>query len=298
FTFNEWEVIDNSWGEATHDPALLPDPPSATATTNDDTATPAQGPPTPPDDPTVLLLADADNGFGNLSRYSMLWEVRHWWPAGSRFAFNLYRHECHLILCGAPGSTPALLFIRDGVLQGCFLHSVYAGQVSCLATEWQYLCRIVPNIGPLLAPIEDTLRTKFLPAILGPDIKIDDDLRNLLALGVKSRGLAIRNPSLTAESLFCTSQAATAYLSGSLLRNKPISTHHHRATVRSAGASSRKEHHDGDTAFLQAILECSLPKVKKCLEQAGATGAWISMIPDRFMGTELKKTEWLDNIAL
>ncbi|KAL7475011.1 hypothetical protein ACHAW6_000948, partial [Cyclotella cf. meneghiniana] len=179
-----------------------------------------------------------------------------------------------------------------------FLHSVYAGLVSCLAAEWQYLCNIVPDIGPLLAPIEDALRTKFLPAILGPDIKIDDDLRNLLTLGVKSRGLTIRNPTLTAESLFCTSQATTAYLSRSLLRNEPLSTHHNRAAVCSASASSRKECRDGETAFLQAILKRSPPKVKKRLERAGATCAWLSTIPDHFTGTELTKTEWLNNIAL
>ncbi|KAL7477562.1 hypothetical protein ACHAW6_003394 [Cyclotella cf. meneghiniana] len=170
--------------------------------------------------------------------------------------------------------------------------------VSCLAAEWQYLCHIVPNIGPLLAPIKDALCTKFLPAILVPNIKIDDDLRNLLTLGIKSGGLAICNPTIAAESLFRTSQAAAAYLSRSLLCNDPISTHHHRAAVCSTGASSRKEHRDGETAFLQAILERSLPKVKKCLEQAGATGAWLSTIPDCFTGMELTKTEWLDNIAL
>ena len=38
--------------------------------------------------------------------------------------------------------------------------------------------------------------------------------------------------------------------------------------------------------------------MKKCLEQAGATGAWLSTIPDHFTGTELTKTEWLNNIAL
>ncbi|KAL7478534.1 hypothetical protein ACHAW6_004344 [Cyclotella cf. meneghiniana] len=148
-------------------------------------------------------------------------------------------------------------------------------QYACL-----YICRIVPDIGPLLAPIEDALGTKFLLAILGPAIAIDDDLRTLLALIVKSGGLAICNPTITMESLFRTSQAATSYLSGSLLCNEPISTHHHWSTIRAASASSQKECNDGKTAYLQAILERSLPKVKKRLEQAGATGAWLFTIPD------------------
>ena len=85
----------------------------------------------------------------------------------------------------------------------------------------------MPNIGPLLAPIEHVLRTKFLLAIIGPDIKIDDDLRNLLALGVKSGGLAIRNPTNQAEPLYCSSHKAASYLAESLIHNKPINPHHH-----------------------------------------------------------------------
>ncbi len=49
----------------------------------------------------------------------MLWEVWHQWPAGSRFAHNLYRHECRLILRGTPGTAPAILLSREGVMQGC-----------------------------------------------------------------------------------------------------------------------------------------------------------------------------------
>ena len=179
-----------------------------------------------------------------------------------------------------------------------FPHSAYAGLVSCLAAEWQYVCRIMPNIGPLLAPIKHALRNKFLPAIIGPGIEIDDDLRNLLALGVKSGGLAIRDPTTQADSLYRSSHDKTSYLADSLLRNEPINTHHHRSTVRAAGATRRKERRDGEDAFLQALLARSPPKVKKRLERAPATGAWLTTIPNRFAGTELTRTEWLNNIAL
>ena len=36
-------------------------------------------------------LVDARNKFNKLSRLTMLWTVRHRWPAGSRFVFNCYR---------------------------------------------------------------------------------------------------------------------------------------------------------------------------------------------------------------
>ncbi|KAL7474118.1 hypothetical protein ACHAW6_000112, partial [Cyclotella cf. meneghiniana] len=98
----------------------------------------------PPEDPTVLLLADADNSFNNLSRYSMLWEIRHQWLAGSRFAFNLYRHECRLILHGTPGSTPALLLNREGIMQGCIWGMIIYG-ISLMPLA-KHLFRLDPSV--------------------------------------------------------------------------------------------------------------------------------------------------------
>ncbi|KAL7475742.1 hypothetical protein ACHAW6_001649 [Cyclotella cf. meneghiniana] len=52
-----------------------------------------------------------------LSHMAMLWEVWHRWPAGSCFAYNLYCHECHLILRGPPGTEPVILVSQEGVMQ-------------------------------------------------------------------------------------------------------------------------------------------------------------------------------------
>ena len=35
-----------------------------------------------------MTLVDAKNGFNELSRYAMLWTVRHKWAKVSRFAMN------------------------------------------------------------------------------------------------------------------------------------------------------------------------------------------------------------------
>jgi 2-methylisocitrate lyase-like PEP mutase family enzyme len=45
------------------------------------------------EDPFLLVLADADNGFNKMSLLNILWEVRHRWARGSCFAFNVYRHD-------------------------------------------------------------------------------------------------------------------------------------------------------------------------------------------------------------
>ena len=43
-------------------------------------------------EPSRTTLVDACNGFNKLSRLAMMWTVRQCWPAGTKFAFNCYRH--------------------------------------------------------------------------------------------------------------------------------------------------------------------------------------------------------------
>ena len=73
----------------------------------------------PSEDPYLLCLGDADNGFNRLNRMNSLWEVRHRWPRGAVFVFNIYRHEARLLVRSAPGDDPQVLLSREGVTQGC-----------------------------------------------------------------------------------------------------------------------------------------------------------------------------------
>ena len=45
-----------------------------------------------------LTLIDTRNVFNDLSCLAMLWTVRHYWPSGSIFALNFYRHEAQLVV--------------------------------------------------------------------------------------------------------------------------------------------------------------------------------------------------------
>ena len=92
-----------------------------------------------------------------------------------------------------------------------FPHSTYAGLVLCLSAEWQHICQTVPDVGPSLAPVENALRKKFLPAVLGIDGPIKDELRTLLGNGVKTRGLVIRDTTLAVVSLYTTSVRPLTY---------------------------------------------------------------------------------------
>ena len=77
-------------------------------------------------EPSGTTLADARNGFNELSRLVMLWTVRHRWPTGARFAFNCYRHWAQLLL-RQTGEPPVTILIREGVTQGYPLSMVLYG---------------------------------------------------------------------------------------------------------------------------------------------------------------------------
>ena len=77
-------------------------------------------------EPSSTTLADARNGFNELSRLEILWTVQHRWTAGARFAFNCYKHWAQLLL-RQPGEFPVTILSIEGVTQGDPLSIVLYG---------------------------------------------------------------------------------------------------------------------------------------------------------------------------
>ena len=77
-------------------------------------------------EPSRTTLVDACNGFNELSRLTMMWTVRNFWPEGVRYTFNCYRRWVQLIL-RQPGELPVPILIREGVTQGDPLSMVLYG---------------------------------------------------------------------------------------------------------------------------------------------------------------------------
>ena len=91
--------------------------------------------------------------------------------------------------------------------------SAYAGMVNYLQAKWQYLCHVQPGVGPhLIPPVEEALRAKFIPALLGTDDPISDEFNLLHAQGIKQGGTAIRDPSEATERLHRASTEGTDLL--------------------------------------------------------------------------------------
>jgi hypothetical protein len=85
-------------------------------------------------EPFGMLLIDAFNAFNLLHRPTALLNARIAWPRAAQFIFNLYKEASILVVRGASGHPPRLLWSSSGVVQGCPLSMhLYALSVLPLA---------------------------------------------------------------------------------------------------------------------------------------------------------------------
>ena len=73
-------------------------------------------------------------------------------------------------------------------------HAAYAAFTRGLANKWTFLARTIPDTNKLFEPLEEKIRTTFLPALTGQDT-CNGDVRDFLTLPVRLGGLGIVNPS-------------------------------------------------------------------------------------------------------
>ena len=98
-------------------------------------------------------------------------------------------------------------------------HAAFVGLQKSLQSEWMHLQRVVGGIGHHFAPVENSIRTTFLPALLESK-EIDDDLRRIFSLPVKHAGIALPNPTTTASHNYSASKKGTVFIKRSVLHGE------------------------------------------------------------------------------
>ena len=98
-------------------------------------------------------------------------------------------------------------------------HAAYASLIHGLSSKWSYLSRTVPNISHLLQPLEDTLKSKLIPQLMGKEPPNNLE-RDLLALPARLGGMGIRNPVQSAQNEFQALKDITKSLSDQIYQQK------------------------------------------------------------------------------
>ena len=173
----------------------------------------------------------------------------------------------------------------------CFSHG--------FVSKWTYLTRTIENIGPLLQPLEDTIREKLLPALCGKPAP-NDETRDLLALPCRLGGIGLLNPTKLDNEAYAASKEVTRPIVNSILSKDGSYSYEALSDQLSVAAETRKKncsHQSSTTGQLKANFNTDLQRAMDLAQEKGASN-WLTVLPVEEFGFSLHKGAFRDALAL
>ena len=179
-----------------------------------------------------------------------------------------------------------------------FPQTAYAGMARSLQSEWQYVQRVAPDMGPVFAPVERALCETFLPALLGDELPVSEATRDQASLSTKFAGLGLPDPVQSAAESHMSSAVGTSLLATSLRDGAQLDVAAHCKQVSHGRKSSQQRKATNSEELLESLCDGATAREKRRLERARETGGWLNILPDSLNGTELSSEEFRDSIRI
>jgi hypothetical protein len=162
--------------------------------------------------------------------------------------------------------------------------------------EWQFIQRVTPGLSDEFDVVEHALNHEFLPALFGTE-SVSDTRRQLTCLPVKHSGLALPNPTTTAESNWKASTLVCGHLVAALRGRTDFRSADHKSIIAQGNAVIRTRSQEAYGNSMETIL-ATLPGTSRTIRRGTETGAWLSVLPSTVCGTELSAQEFRDAISM
>ena len=165
--------------------------------------------------------------------------------------------------------------------------------------RWIFVQRTIPNISHLFAPLEDSIRLKLIPAIIGRPVS--DHERKLLSLPVRLGGLGIAIPTETADREYEASCTITEDLSNLILQQERNLYHYNKDLTMNKIKNLKAGKESYLTEKLNEILDDAPDALlKRCigLNKDKGAGSWLTALPLKDHGFCLNKQEFRDAVSL
>ena len=155
--------------------------------------------------------------------------------------------------------------------------------------------RVTPGIGKEFDSLEASTKTKCIAEIFGEIIPIH--LRSLSGLPMKKGGMAIPDPSDTAESNYLASTCECSHLISALKGAVTFDHGTHKTTMKEVRIEVKKRRIDKTEGWIQTYKSSCKDDVEKrrieYLQEDGA-GTWLAAMPSNICGTTLSSMEFRD----
>ena len=96
----------------------------------------------------------------------------------------------------------------------------YSAYIYGTSRRWQFVSRTTPGISESMKSLENLIRNKLMPTILGGR-DINDEMRLILNLPARMGGMGFLNPSDEADQEYQNSVEATAKLTDAIYNQHP-----------------------------------------------------------------------------
>ena len=178
-------------------------------------------------------------------------------------------------------------------------HAAYSALTHGLMYKWTYLSRTVPDIGPLLKPLDDALRSVLLPALTGRPPPSDLEC-TLFALPARLGGLGIGIPSRNAARERHSSIIVTSILCDHILSQDHEYGCDIVAKQLEAKALVRQENNVRISTHAEEMYELLPVSLRRAVDLAKEKGSstWLTALPLVEHGFALHKGAFHDALAL
>ena len=158
--------------------------------------------------------------------------------------------------------------------------------------------RTISDISHLFQPLEDVIRTQFIPAVIGR--KVSDVERRILALPVRFGGIGVLNPVKTADVEYDISVRITSNLKTIIFNQERDLENLNEERIQETISQTKQEKGNRLTEEFESIKSEVNNDLKRCLELAREKGAgsWLTALPIQSLGYVLNKQDFRDSICL
>jgi hypothetical protein len=174
-------------------------------------------------------------------------------------------------------------------------HAAFSAFTHGVQSRWAFAIRTVPEASELFKPLEEAIRQKLIPAIIGRDVS--DLERRLFSLPARHGGLGISNPCEQCPTQLENSQNLAAPLTSLVLKQEQFFDPTEMLSEQKA--IKKKQKKTADEYYKKVIAEIAQkasPNLKRAITLARGKGAssWVTAKPLYSHETILHKSDFRD----
>ncbi|KAG0722649.1 hypothetical protein GWK47_044105 [Chionoecetes opilio] len=158
-------------------------------------------------------------------------------------------------------------------------HAAYAAYTHGLQHRWNFAMRTIPDISPLLRPLEESIKNTFIPALLRSPVP-GNDARALLELPPRLGGMGITSPEKVAEVENLNSINLTRSLTDMIIAQDAQGEIDQSVIAEQKKRFSR-DRQQGQKTSLEHLSTILPPDTVRKIHIAQETGAsnWLTSLP-------------------